>query len=273
MDNPWLTVLMPAYNEETCLEGSVSQVVARLSQLQIPSEILIVDDCSTDRTGEIADALAERYRGDGTTTVRVCHHQLNQGIGGGVRTGITEARGQWLILIPADLALDLADMDKYLDATPTADIVVGIRSDRRDYTVFRRLVSLVNIGMIRFLFRLKLHQFQYISMYRLMVLRSMDIQYWHSAFFHAEILIRARDLGYQLTEVKIHYIPRASGSATGANWRLVSRTGRDMLQYWAKWIARHPSGLRATESMPEEATVNEAGDGAAQWNELTSARR
>jgi len=273
MDNPWLTVLMPAYNEATGLEGSVSQVIARLRQLQVPSEILIIDDCSTDRTGEVADTLAEYHAGDSTITVRVCHHERNQGIGGGMRTGIAESRGQWLILIPADLAMDLADLDKYLNAAPSADIVVGIRSNRRDYTIRRRLVSSVNIGLIRFLFHMKLHQFQYISMYRLTVLRNMSIQCWRSAFFHAEILITARDLGYRLAEVEIHYLPRASGNATGASWRLVARTGRDMLLYWARWIARSPSGLWAKEPVAEAATVQDAGDRAAQWNELTNARR
>jgi glycosyltransferase involved in cell wall biosynthesis len=63
MGNPWLTVLMPmpAHNEETGLEGPVSPVTSPLSQLRVASEILIVDNCDTDREGEIADALAERH--------------------------------------------------------------------------------------------------------------------------------------------------------------------------------------------------------------------
>jgi glycosyltransferase involved in cell wall biosynthesis len=56
MGKPWLPVLMPAHNEETGLERSASQVMALLSQLRVPSEILIVDNCGTDRAGEIADA-------------------------------------------------------------------------------------------------------------------------------------------------------------------------------------------------------------------------
>ena len=48
--------------------------------------------------------------------IRALHHPVNRGIGGGFVTGVAEARGEWLILIPADLALDLADLGKYFEA-------------------------------------------------------------------------------------------------------------------------------------------------------------
>ena len=53
-------------------------------------------------------------------------------------------------------------------------------------------------------------------MYRTEVLRRMRIEYWRSAFFHAETIIKAKALGYRLVEVEIGYVPRASGQATGA---------------------------------------------------------
>lgn len=228
-----LTVLMPAYNEEAGLVGSVEQVLAALPHgvQGVDGEVLIADDCSTDGTARIADDLARRYR-----PVRVVHHAVNQGIGGGMRTGIAEARGEWLILIPADLALDLAELGKYFAAARDADVVVGVRSDRRDYSPARLAVSWVNIHLIRALFGMPLHQFNYISMYRTELLRRMTVEYWRSAFFFAEILIKARALGARLVEVDITYEPRASGRATGANPRLIARTGRDMLHFWMHWV-------------------------------------
>jgi glycosyltransferase involved in cell wall biosynthesis len=232
----FLTVLVPAYNEEAGLSANIELILAKLAELAIPTEVLIVDDASRDRTGAIAEELAVQH-----SAVRVVHHAVNQGIGGGMRTGIAEARGEWLILIPADLALDLDELRKYLHAARDADVVVGIRSDRRDYTPFRLLVSWVNIRLIQLLFNMRLRQFNYISMYRLEVLRRVGLEYWRSAFFHAEILIKAQRLGYRLVEVEICYVPRASGRATGARPRLIGRTVQDMFRYWWRWVRQKRS--------------------------------
>jgi glycosyltransferase involved in cell wall biosynthesis len=154
---------MPAYNEEAGLADAIVQVLAALAALGaygVSAELLVVDDCSTDHTGEIADALAGQH-----PEVRIVHHTSNLGIGAGMRTGIAAARGQRLILIPADLALDLSELRLYLEAAQRADVVVGICSDRRDYSRFRRVVSWANIGLIQMLFRMPLRQFNYISMY------------------------------------------------------------------------------------------------------------
>ena len=141
-------------------------LAAKLAELGITFEIVIVDDASRDRTGAIADELAVA-----DPCVRVIHHPSNLGIGGGFLTGLHAARGEWLILIPADLALELSDLGKYLEAAAVSaegqpDVVVGIRSDRSDYSAVRLLVSWVNIRLIQVLFGMRERQFQYISMYR-----------------------------------------------------------------------------------------------------------
>lgn len=227
---------MPAYNEEAGLTHNVGLLAARLEQMGVTFEILIVDDASLDRTAAIADVLAAA-----DSRVRAIHHPANRGIGGGFVSGVAAAAGEWLILIPADLALDLAELGKYLDAARDADVIVGIRSDRSDYSGFRLLVSWVNIRLIQILFGMRERQFNYISMYRLAVLRRMKIEYWRSAFFHAETIIKARALGYRLVEVEISYVPRTSGQPTGARPKLLIRTVRDMLRFWGRWVLRGPA--------------------------------
>jgi dolichol-phosphate mannosyltransferase len=196
----------------------------------VDAEILIVDDHSQDGTSQLADELAREYE-----RVRCTHHERNLGIGGTFRTALGQARGEWMILIPADLALQPSELERYFEAAQHADIVVGLRSDRSDYTWARRLVSWTNIHLIRALFGMKLRQFQYISMYRLDTLRQIDIEYWHSAFFLAEILIKGRDLGYRLVEVEIRYAPRLSGKPTGAKVKLVFLTVADIFRFWIRW--------------------------------------
>ena len=103
---------------------------------------------------------------------------------------------------------------------------------------FRRVISWVNIHAIQWLFHIRLRQFNYISLYRLSVLRRLTIESWGSAFFFAEILIKAQALGYRLVEVEIPYRPRITGHATGARWNLIARTARDMLRFWWRRLGR-----------------------------------
>jgi glycosyltransferase involved in cell wall biosynthesis len=229
--NPFLTVFVPAYNEEGNLLRCVDVIFAKLGELGVSAEILIVDDGSRDRTGDLADELAARDE-----RIQAIHHPVNRGIGAAFVTAAAQARGQWLILIPADLALHPDELRRYVEAAPQADVVVGLRSDRSDYTLLRRIVSFTNIRLVQLLFGMKERQFQYISMYKLDVLRAIDIEYWGSAFFHAEILIKAKALGYRLVEVEIRYAPRLTGKPTGAKLKLVVGTVRDMFRFWLRWV-------------------------------------
>lgn len=226
-----LTVFVPAYNEEKNLPHCVKVVTDKLTELGITHEFLIVDDGSRDRTGEIASQIAATR-----SNVRVIRHRKNGGVGAAFVTAIKNARSEWLILIPADLALEPRELHHYIQAAPYADIVVGLRTDRSDYTVLRKIVSWTNIKLVQLLFDMKERQFQYISMYRLSVLHQMDIEYWQSAFFHAETLIKAKALGKKLVEVEIKYAPRVSGKPTGARLMLILLTVWDMFHFWLRWL-------------------------------------
>jgi dolichol-phosphate mannosyltransferase len=240
---PFLTVFVPAYNEEKNLPGCVEILTHKLLELNIDAEILIVDDFSRDKTGILADQISAEHQ-----NVRVIHHQKNEGIGGGFLTARANAQGEWLILIPADLAMEPGELVRYLEKAQDADVVVGLRSDRSDYTPGRKIVSFINIHLIQLLFDIKIKQFQYISMYRLKVLREMDIEYAHSAFFHAEILVKAKALGKRLVEVEIKYVPRSSGRATGAKFRQIALTIRDIFHFWLKWVWLGPEKASRRQS-------------------------
>lgn len=231
--NIYLTVFIPAYNEQDNLEYCLETILSKMEELRVITEVLVVDDGSTDSTARLADELARKY-----SNVRVFRHPVNRGIGAAFLTAMAEARGEWLILIPADLALHPDELRHYVEAASRADIVVGLRSDRSDYTLLRRLVSWANIHLIQTLFHMKLRQYQYISMYRLEVLRAVKIEYWRSAFFLAEILIKARDRGYRLVEVEIHYAPRLTGKPSGAKAILILLTVIDIFRFWLHWLIR-----------------------------------
>jgi glycosyltransferase involved in cell wall biosynthesis len=115
-----LTVIMPAYNEETTVE----RAVRRLRDVPLRLEIIAVNDCSTDRTGEIL----ERLRQAGLVQ-QVLHQERNRGKGAAVRAAVAVATGHVIVVQDADLEYDPEELPNLLDPIRLgrADAVFGSR--------------------------------------------------------------------------------------------------------------------------------------------------
>ncbi|MBM4433540.1 MAG: glycosyltransferase family 2 protein [Chloroflexi bacterium] len=132
---PALTVAMPAFDEAGNLERVVRDVLASLRSTDLSTEILIVDDGSTDGTAVIADQLAAEL-----AEVRAVHHGRNRGLGAGWRTCIAESRGDWVFIQPADGQMESSTARRFYDVRGASDIVVGIRT-RWQRPLHRRLLT------------------------------------------------------------------------------------------------------------------------------------
>jgi glycosyltransferase involved in cell wall biosynthesis len=115
-----LSVVIPAYNEEVSLVGVVRRVLA-INHLH---EVVIVDDCSTDKTGAIADELARLY-----PKVRAIHHKTNGGKTEALKTGFAVTTGDIVIVQDADLEYDPDEIAEVIGPIleGTADVVYGSR--------------------------------------------------------------------------------------------------------------------------------------------------
>ena len=228
---------MPAYNEAGQLQRSVATLISALERLGPTFEIVLVDDGSLDATGEIVDSISRQDE-----RVRAVHHSSNLGVGASIATAIGHSRGQFFILIPADLALEPQAIGRYLAAAPDADIVAGYTGPRSDYTLYRSLVSWANGALLRLLFRLPIRNFNYIHLYRSSLLRGIRLQYTHSAMLYAEIFVKAKHRGARIVQIPIPYVPRETGVATGAKPSLILKTGRDMIRLWFRQVTGRLSG-------------------------------
>jgi len=121
-------VLIPAYNEQEGIAATIASVSKELTLLSVYYEILVVEDGSRDQPSVIVEQLVSA-----DTRIRLVRHSQNMGIGAGIKTGIAEARGQFMNFVPADLAMDVKQIYRYVDASARADIVLGNRTNWCDY--------------------------------------------------------------------------------------------------------------------------------------------
>ena len=119
-----LSIVIPAYNEEKTIAALVEKVLT-VDLRQLQREIILVNDCSRDRTGAVIDALAAAHPG----LIRALHHPVNLGKGAALRTGFARATGDWVIIQDADLEYDPEEYVLLLEPIlkGKADVVYGSR--------------------------------------------------------------------------------------------------------------------------------------------------
>src|SRR5207249_11695932 len=118
-----LSIVIPFFNEGQTLEACVLRVL-EVQEEALSLEVILVDDCSGDRSLTIAEGLAERH-----PEIRVLRHAKNQGKGAALRTGFREASGDFVAVQDADLEYDPAELKGLLEPLRRgeADVVFGSR--------------------------------------------------------------------------------------------------------------------------------------------------
>lgn len=113
-----VSVIMPVYNERATIE----EIVGRVLSIPVDLELLIVNDASTDGTGEILLAMAD-------PRIRLLQHPVNRGKGAAIRTAIPEAKGDVIVIQDGDLEYDPAQIPSLIEpiARGVADVVYGSR--------------------------------------------------------------------------------------------------------------------------------------------------
>jgi glycosyltransferase involved in cell wall biosynthesis len=217
-----LSIVLPAYNEEANVASAVEQVSAVAQQLGMEYEIILVNDGSADRTGEIGRELMERV-----PHFRLVEHYPNRGYGGSLKAGFAAATKDLIAFVPADNQFDFGEIHLLLDALDGADIVSGYRAKREDHFV-RKLNALGWNTLVRVLFGYLCHDIDCgFKLFRREVLDHVTI-ISDGAMIDTEFLAGARARGFRIAEVPVTHLPRVGGEATGANFKVIAKAFRDL---------------------------------------------
>lgn len=144
-----LSVIIPAYNEERRLPKTLERVIAYLNARPWRSEIIVVDDGSTDDTANLALGYREKYAG-----LRLVSNGRNRGKGYSVRHGVGEARGETVLFTDADLSTPIEEADKLMAAISenSFDGAIGSRAVDRSLIAVRQSVFREQAGILFNLF-------------------------------------------------------------------------------------------------------------------------
>jgi glycosyltransferase involved in cell wall biosynthesis len=217
------------YNEEAYLARAVAAALEVLETISPDHEIIIVDDASTDRTGELADALA---RAD--PRVKVLHNERNRQLGGTLRAGYAAATKDLILYTDADLPFDFREVARgvrLLDYQQ-ADVLAAYRFDRTSEGPLRTLYTLAYSALIRTLFHLRYRDVNFsFKLFRRSLLDRVVLKS-EGSFIDAEFLVRAKKAGASIIQIGVDYFPRSRGNSTLASPAVILRILLEMARLW-----------------------------------------
>jgi glycosyltransferase involved in cell wall biosynthesis len=235
------------YNEEESIADFFKKAVDTLEPVVTDYEIVFIDDCSTDRTWEIAQSFVRD-----NPRIRAYRNDRNRNIGFSFKRGVSLAEKEYLLWQTIDWSYDLCDLRIFLELLDHFGVVIGVRPvpirllayipvvrsiyrvRTRSDNFARAMVSLANYYVLRILFGMKVHDFQNIQFHRTKVLQSFELL-GESSFLGVEMMIRARGQGLDLIEVPIKFIPRAKGVGKGIRLSAIWKSCRDIAKNWFAW--------------------------------------
>ena len=221
-----ISVFFPCYNEQDNVARVVRRAREVLEGIKADFEIIIVNDGSADKTGQVADSLVTA---DGK--IRVVHHPRNLGYGAALQSGFRAARKKFVFFTDGDGQFDIAEMPAFLPLMERYDVVCGYRLNRQD-PIMRKLNGWMWTKLVCLLFGMKIRDID--CAFKLFKKEIFDhiIMSSSGALISAEILARTIRAGYRITEMGVHHYPRTAGKQTGAKLKVILRAFRELFSLY-----------------------------------------
>ena len=238
---PDVSVIIPAYNEETTIGPVLDEVAGVLAGLPLPHEIIVVDDGSTDSTAGVLAQAARRLPAD-----RILTLAPNSGQSAAFGAGFAACRGRIAVLMDGDGQNDPHDIPSLLKALEDCDACCGYRQVRRD-SMSKRLGSRI-ANRIR---QSVLHDGIRDTGCSLKAVKSEFIRGLPMCFRGMHRFLPALWLmrGAEVSQIAVNHRPRAGGRSKYTNWGRLKETCWDL---WAvRWMQKRHRRFRVTTNGEE----------------------
>ena len=228
-DKPSIAIFFPVYCDEGTVEAVAMKSLKVLSETASRYKVIIVDDGSPDRSGEIADELAAKH-----LEIISVRHDNNLGYGAALKTGFKYSLDyDWICFTDGDDQYDVNNLYHISKLFHHYDLIVTFRYSKI-YGTLRTFISFVYNFIIRCMFKSHLRDHNCgLKVIRSSVVKDIEI-ISDSAFIGAEIIINTMVRGYPIGEVGIQTYPRTFGESSVMSVRHISSSIRDMFRVYKK---------------------------------------
>jgi dolichyl-phosphate beta-glucosyltransferase len=222
LNPPFLSIVIPARNEDIRLPRALGQAFAFLESQTYSSEVVVVENASRDHTLEVAQKFARNF-----PSVRVLHEDL-PGKGRAVRRGVLEANGEYRFIADADFSMPVEQINRFLPPACSSNIAIASREAagavRYGEPGFRHLTGRVYNFLIRSLILPGLQDTQCgFKCFQASVAEDIfPYQTLTGWSFDVELLAIARRRGYRIVEIGIpwYYTPGSKVNVLHDSWRM-----------------------------------------------------
>ncbi len=220
---PDISLFFPVYNDEQTVATVTQKALKVLAEVAEEYEVVIVDDGSPGRSGEIADELAAEHE-----RVRVVHHERNLGYGEAIKSGFAACKYEWICFTDGDDEYDVNDLHKLIRLKDFYDLIITFRYVKL-YSGMRVFMSAVYNLIVRALFRTPYRDISTgLRLIRKSLVEGLSLTS-SSPFIGAELTIKTMLRGYRIGEVGIQTFPRKFGRGASTTPANIRATMRDML--------------------------------------------
>lgn len=218
-----ISVVIPAYNDETTVGRLVDDVDCLLQELCTDYEIVCVNDGSKDNTLAVLQDKARQIR-----NMRVIDHPVNQGYGKTIRELYLCGTKDLVFSLPGDYQFAPKELLAMAPGLKTHDLVIGLRVKRND-PPRRKMQSNIYNMMLRTFYGISFQDVNSIKLFRREILNYFPLES-ATPFVDAELCIRTHKAGFQVVELPIEHLPRLSQGASGGKLSVITETFSDLIK-------------------------------------------
>ena len=221
-----ISFVLPMYNEEANITETLRRLTVLANEIAADYEIVVVDDASKDRCGDIVDGLAGK-----DPHIKSIRLKINTRFGGALRVGLKNASKDIVIYMDSDFPAKEEDIKRGLRLLDGADIVTAYSLALKDSSLKRILMSKVYNSLVQFLFDLNIRDINAgLKIYKRQALEGLELRST-SPFIDVEIFQEAAKRNFRIRQYGLVFELRIKGKSTISKAGVVARTFWDMLLY------------------------------------------